>query len=400
MSDVAPPEPTYQTPAKVDSPTPVSPVLPPPPEPTPPDVTPQDAADLERSRRTDIPTVRLSHAGSRTSTMSIPSTRSPFFLVTLFLGVSSWIFGFISQAIVTAQVSNAFIGTLWLAFVLQTILIIWLISALLSPQPFHSSSNTLAHLASMTTVLAAIGVNNNIYGSQPSQKATAAGWLVTAIVDILWVIYFSSPETSPIRYTLDRSWSSGGGRTPINIAVINEEGERAGGFGRLGGKLPPITPPSFRLRSARLRKARRDSAGMQPPDSKFVEEAVGENRNENGLPQLTEMGAEGDNRQSSALRSVSVNPGNSSVGGDLRTDSRPVSSAPSGGPSARGSAGSKAKARAMYSYKGSDTDPHELTFSKGDLFEVVDRSGKWWEAVNKDGKVGIVPSNYMRVVPE
>ena len=91
---------------------------------------------------------------------------------------------------------------------------------------------------------------------------------------------------------------------------------------------------------------------MQPPDSKFVEEAVGENRNENGLPQLTpgsEMGVEGDNRQSSALRSVSVNPGNSSVGGDLRTDSRPVSSAPSGGPSARGSAGSKAKARAMYS---------------------------------------------------
>jgi hypothetical protein len=38
--------------------------------------------------------------------------------------------------------------------------------------------------------------------------------------------------------------------------------------------------------------------------------------------------------------------------------------------------------------KGSDSDPNELTFSKGDVFEVIDRSGKWWEAVNKEGKVG------------
>lgn len=204
----------------------------------------------------------------------------------------------------------------------------------------------------MATVLAAIGVNSNIYAPQPSQKATAAGWLVTAIVDILWVIYLSSEETSPIRYTLDQSWSSGGGRAPINIEVIGEEGERTRGFGRFGGKLPPITPPSFKLRSARLRKTRPNSAGSQPPGSRFVEEAVGESRGENGLPQLvpgSEIALEGENRQSSALRSVSVNPGNSSVGGDLRTDSRPVSSAPSGGPSARGSAGSKAKAQAMYS---------------------------------------------------
>ena len=87
MSDVAPPEPTNPTPVKVDSPTPASPVLPPPPEPTPPNVAPQDTADFERSHQTGFHTMRLSHAGSRTSTMSIPSIRSPFFLVTLFLGV-------------------------------------------------------------------------------------------------------------------------------------------------------------------------------------------------------------------------------------------------------------------------------------------------------------------------
>ena len=253
----------------------------------------------------------------------------------------------------SAIVGNGFVGTLWLAFVLQTILIIWLIANLLSPHPFRYSSNTLAQLASMTTVLAAIGVNKNIYSTAPAQKALAAGWLVTAVVDILWVIYLSSEEMSPVRYTLDRGWGPGERRSSVDIAVEGP-GEHAGGFGNLGRKLPPLTPPSFRLRSARLRKTKRDSANVPAPDSKIVEEGVGENGN--AIPLTTpgsEGGVEGENRQSFAHRSVSVNPGASSVGGDIRLDSRPTSSAPSGGPSARtsarGSAGSKAKAQAMYS---------------------------------------------------
>lgn len=208
----------------------------------------------------------------------------------------------------------------------------------------------------MTTVLAAIGVNKNIYSTEPAQKATAAGWLVTAVVDILWVVYLSSEETSPVRYVLDWGWSTGGRRSSVDIAVEGPE-ERVGGFGNLGRKLPPLTPPSFKLRSARLRKSKRDSANAPAPDSKFVEEGTGENGNAS-IPLTapgSEPGAEGDNRQSIALRSVSVNPGASSVGGDVRMDSRPTSSAPSGGPSARtsarGSAGSKTKAQAMYSCK-------------------------------------------------
>ena len=204
----------------------------------------------------------------------------------------------------------------------------------------------------MTTVLAAIGVNQNIYGAEPAQKATAAGWLVTAVVDIIWVIYLSSEETSAVRYTLDHGWSSGG-HNSANIAGAEGPGETAGGFGGLGRKLPPLTPPSFRLRSARLRKSKRESANVPVLDSKFVEEGAGESGNGVLLTAPgSEVGIEGNNRQSSALRSVSVNPGASSVGGDIRTDSRPVSSAPSGGLSVRGSAaskGSKGKALAMYS---------------------------------------------------
>jgi hypothetical protein len=33
-------------------------------------------------------------------------------------------------------------------------------------------------------------------------------------------------------------------------------------------------------------------------------------------------------------------------------------------------------------------DPGELAFRKGEILEVLDRSGKWWEARRSDGRSG------------
>ncbi len=41
-------------------------------------------------------------------------------------------------------------------------------------------------------------------------------------------------------------------------------------------------------------------------------------------------------------------------------------------------------------------DPKEISFNKGDIFEVLDASGKWWQArlqTDKTRTVGIIPSN-------
>ena len=37
---------------------------------------------------------------------------------------------------------------------------------------------------------------------------------------------------------------------------------------------------------------------------------------------------------------------------------------------------------------GSKDDPNELTFKKGQILQVIDKSGKWWLARNKDGRKG------------
>jgi hypothetical protein len=36
----------------------------------------------------------------------------------------------------------------------------------------------------------------------------------------------------------------------------------------------------------------------------------------------------------------------------------------------------------------SPKDPNELSFGRGEIFEIIDKSGKWWEAEMADGRKG------------
>jgi SHO1 osmosensor len=45
----------------------------------------------------------------------------------------------------------------------------------------------------------------------------------------------------------------------------------------------------------------------------------------------------------------------------------------------------------MYAYSASPDDPNEVSFAKGDMLDVIDGTGKWFQVRAPNGQTGVSP---------
>jgi SHO1 osmosensor len=315
------------------------------------------------------------------------------FLFTTILAIFAWFIAFISQAIATAHFGHDVVGVLWFAIFLQLFLILGVLYTLASDS-IAMNRFQVSTFGSIAIVFAVIGVDTSIFSGVASRDAMAAGWLILAMVDILWVLYFTSEEDS------------------LALHIFNSMGT--------GG----LTPPSRRRRTMRTQPSVHN---MSTNNGYVTNYASGGGISHDAVPYDGKpMGGSGIRSQNSFVGGQSMDGGAPrSIGGGTAPGSinapagetRSIVGGETGSPLiGGGNAGVGAgggpgagptdplpdsysyKAKALYAYTASPDDPNEISFTKGEVLDIVDKQGKWWQAKKADGTIGIAPSNYLQII--
>ncbi|TCD69283.1 Transmembrane osmosensor [Steccherinum ochraceum] len=335
------------------------------------------------------------------------------FLFTSILAVIGWFVAFIGQAIATAKFGHDSVGVLWFAIFLQLFLILGVLHTLASDSiAMHRFQ--ISVFGAVAVVFAVMGVDKGIFTGVASRDAMAAGWLILSIVDILWTLYFTSEEDSLMLYVFNSMGT--GGLTPPNRR--SRRGNRpmsvhnmgAGNGYSAGYAAPPggIGPGGYDT------KGYGGSVPVRSDTNSFKATSVdarslGGGASVNNAPAAGTLSTNGGGMDNSAgLASPMMGPGAAGVGAG-------------GGPTGQGSPGGLPsqppavppapadtsvasadtftyRAKALYAYNASLDDPNEISFTKGEILEILDKQGKWWQAKKADGAVGIAPSNYLQII--
>ncbi|GAA98603.1 uncharacterized protein L969DRAFT_95167 [Mixia osmundae IAM 14324] len=304
-------------------------------------------------------TVRASMA-----TQSVLLRNKPL-LATIAVGGAGWLTAFLGQCVAEADYrhhggTHSVIGIAWLGIFLQVGLIYSVLYSFLLERRDEVRHQISAFLA-ITIVIAASGINTGIYGPTSALEAVGVGWLLIIIVDILWLLYFTSSED--------------------------------GQFFRLFGDPNTL---QHRRSVSRLSKSRDMHRSPVPTPATTSGSFVSSASNGQALG-------------TSSQNMISVNSNQTGANGSthylanppVRTggDDRPPTQQTHRSTGSMSIAEPVGQAKALYAYSANPEDPNEISFTKGEILDVLDKSGKWWRCRRQaSSEVGIAPSNYLSLV--
>lgn len=223
-------------------------------------------------------------------------------------------------------------------------------------------------------------VNSLIYWSDKAKEAAAAGFILLSMVSvssarpiplgdqlltklqIVWIFYFGSQPTASHRQTIDSF-------------ALRKDGVPSRNSRHMTQSYRPETthsaqPPQM-YNSAQLAGFETSSpvtgypggpAGASKRESASAFPQPGQNQNNLAPPQYSNA--------------------NSAAAPSQQESMAPPTEYPY-------------RAKAIYSYEANPDDANEISFSKHEILEVSDVSGRWWQAKKENGETGIAPSNYL-----
>ncbi|WFD42369.1 Transmembrane osmosensor [Malassezia psittaci] len=374
------------------------------------------------------------------------------------LGVIGWFTSFVSQCVAESRdhLRNHHVWfTTWINLAL-VIAIIYLIAK--GSVGFFKP--LLIPFLIIAIVMSVLGADLGLYSSYGDLQGMGAGYLIFAIAAIVWLLYLAYAESTESAVTggkpMGNSFGSvpgaggglaGMGNTGIDSSVNSggnlAPGPSASSGGALGGlrnrfslgkpkgsmsQEAPIgsndiamdaIPPSNSMNVptdvvAHSPSVTSNANQMRTVDNSVIPESgtsqhLGMHGAGVGAPPMDPVNHyEPSMSQSYAPQYMGQDPSMAPpiVGNELAPTSAGMSSnnisGVSGGmvgsPSHEVAAPRLQRAEALYSYKASEDDPTEISFNKGDILEIVDSSGKWWQAYRSNGELGIVPSNYLQML--
>ncbi|VEU21951.1 DEKNAAC102897 [Brettanomyces naardenensis] len=285
-----------------------------------------------------------------------------FALSSYVMAFIAWIIAFAGSIASSVSLNDYYPKFSWWALVFQLILLV-LLPILYATNSIHFHRMFLVACLSVAFVYNSNSTNNLVYYSGSSTAAASAGFIVSSMINFLWILYFGSDPNSPAVALLD---SFGDGE---NLLVRSR---------RLAGNKngrPVIT-----------RTGAAAAPGVTASNSFTVaggNDAISGKENGNPFEAVEPYTQELSGFENPAQPEDAENHTVSNV--NNRDTVLPDADYP-------------ILVKGLYDYAASPDDINELSFKKGEVFKVKDTTGNWWQGKNSKGDIGMCPSNYLEVI--
>ncbi|WFC98285.1 Transmembrane osmosensor [Malassezia yamatoensis] len=374
------------------------------------------------------------------------------------LGVIGWFTSFVSQCVAESR-NHLRTHHVWFTTWVNLALVIAIIYLIVRGSVGFFKPLLIPFLI-IAIVMSVLGADQGLYSDFGDLQGMGAGYLIFAIAAIVWLLYLAYAESTESAVTGSKPMGNSFGSVPgMGGGLAGTGNSGIDPSANAGGNLAP--GPSASASSGGALGGLRNRFSLGKPKGATSQEApIGTNDVAmNAMPPSNSMNVPTDvvahspsatsnaNQMRSVDNSVIPESGPSQhlgmhgagappmdtvnhhepsmspsyapqymgqdpsmappiVGNELAPTNAGMSSnnisAMSGGmvgsPSHEVAAPRLQRAEALYSYKASEDDPTEISFNKGDILEIVDSSGKWWQAYRSNGELGIVPSNYLQML--